>query len=234
MTSLRPDLRASAAHVLVEGAGRLDTEQLTLDDDTDHHLRRVLRLRPGETVSATDGAGAWRLYVVESVASVVVLRADRDIVRELEPRRRIAIATAIPKGDRVDWLVQKATELGVDRILLLHCDRSTVRWKHDRAARQLDRLQRIADDALRQSRRVHRAEVLGPVDAEAVLRDSVVAEPGGRALTASDTTIAVGPEGGWTERELALAGGRIDLGGRVLRTETAAIAAAVMSQIVSV
>ncbi len=71
----------------------------------------------------------------------------------------------MPKGDRLDWLVQKVTELGVDRIVLLHAERSVVRWKPERAAAQLDRLQRIADEACRQSRRVWRVAIDEPVDA---------------------------------------------------------------------
>jgi 16S rRNA (uracil1498-N3)-methyltransferase len=134
----------------------------------------------------------------------------------------------MPKGDRLDWLVQKVTELGVDRLVLLHCDRSVVRWKDDRRDGQLARLQRIADEACRQSRRVWRLRLDGPVDAAAVLAEYVVAEPGGRPLTASDRVVAVGPEGGWSDRELLLARDRASLGDTILRTETAAISAATL------
>ncbi len=130
----------------------------------------------------------------------------------------------MPKGDRLDWMVQKVTELGVDRLALLHADRSVVRWKPDRVEHQLSRLQRIADEALRQSRRVFRLTIDAPVDAADVLEGYVVAEPGGRASVAGDTAVAVGPEGGWSETELAAAGGRVDLGPTILRTETAAVA----------
>jgi 16S rRNA (uracil1498-N3)-methyltransferase len=130
----------------------------------------------------------------------------------------------MPKGDRLDWMVQKVTELGVDRLVLLHAEHSVVRWKPDRAEHQLARLQRIADEALRQSRRVVRMTIDAPVAATDVLGDFVVAEPGGRDLRTGDTKVAVGPEGGWSASELAVCRDRIDLGPTILRTETAAVA----------
>jgi 16S rRNA (uracil1498-N3)-methyltransferase len=121
-------------------------------------------------------------------------------------------------------MVQKVTELGVDRLVLLHADHSVVRWKADRVERHLARLQRIADEALRQSRRVVRLTIDAPTPAVDVLGSYVLAEPGGRALTVDDTVVAVGPEGGWSETELGIGGDRVDLGDTILRTETAAVA----------
>jgi 16S rRNA (uracil1498-N3)-methyltransferase len=121
-------------------------------------------------------------------------------------------------------MVQKVTELGVDRLVLLHAEHSVVRWKPDRIEHQLARLQRIADEALRQSRRVQRMTIDAPVTATDVLGQFVAAEPGGRTLRAGDTAVAVGPEGGWSASELAVCRDRIDLGPTILRTETAAVA----------
>lgn len=227
---LPDELRRSSTHVLVGDPAELATSSLVVDRDVEHHLTRVLRLASGESVTATDGAGGWRCYSAVVESGSIVLEATSDL-RHAEPaQRRLTIATAIPKGDRVDWLVQKCTELGVDRIVFLHADRSVVRWKPARATKQLDRLQRIADEALRQCRRVWRVDVDGPVDALTVLPGAVVAEPGGRALTSADSVIAIGPEGGWSDDELRAAAGRIDLGPRILRTETAAISATILSQ----
>ncbi len=213
--------RAAAAHVFVDPAV-LDTDIAhEVDDDTAHHLRRVLRLRPGATLTETDGAGRWR--VVRYVEGALL---DPDGPVEIDDRGEpFTIATAIPKGDRIDVLVQKVAELGADRVVLLHTDHSVVRWPPDRAARQVARLSRIADEACRQSRRTWRTEVVGPLDASDVLGDAVVAEPGGRPLEPTDRLVAIGPEGGWTDREIASAAGTVDLGGSILRTETAAIAA---------
>jgi 16S rRNA (uracil1498-N3)-methyltransferase len=137
------------------------------------------------------------------------------------------IAVAIPKHDRPEWLVQKATELGIGRIVFLHAERSVVIWKADRAARHIDRLARVASEALMQSRQVWLPEIVGPVPAAEVLPEGVAAEPGGRRVQSMDRLIAIGPEGGWTPGELALAQDQVGLGEAVLRVETAALVACV-------
>lgn len=215
-------LRSTSTHVLV------DPEQLgslSIDDDTVHHLRRVLRLRDGERVSVTDGGGRWLLAAVRVEGSSLTLEVVGEIVTEPPRTDTFTLAVAMPKGDRLDWLVQKVTELGVDRLVLLHADRSVVRWKPDRVHSQLIRLRRIADEACRQSRRVWRVEIDAPVEASTVLADFVVAEPGGRRLESSDRSVAIGPEGGWSPDELDVAPHRVSLGSNILRTETAAVAA---------
>lgn len=208
--------------MLVDGAA-LDGDRIDLGTDTEHHLRRVLRLRDGETVGVSDGQGRWRLATVRIAGSVLALEAATDVAVEERPAP-IAIAVAMPKGDRLDWLVQKAAEIGVDRIQLLHAERSVVRWKPEKTAGHLARLERIAEEACRQSRRCWRVDIDPPVDAPAVLGEFLVAEPGGRRLRPGDRAVAVGPEGGWTERELALAADTVTLGANILRTETAAVA----------
>lgn len=199
-------------------------DRIALPDAVEHHLRSVLRLRDGDTVGVTDGAGRWRLAVAVRRGGVVELEASSELVVDPGRSHPITIASAIPKGDRLDWMVQKVTELGVDRLVLLETERSVVRWKPDRVERQLDRLQRIADEALRQSRRVVRLQIEPPVPAVDVLGAYAVAEPGGRPLARTDTRVAIGPEGGWSDAELSVAAGRIDLGATILRTETAAVA----------
>lgn len=220
----RSVLRSTSAHVLVD-ADRLGSGgEVAIDDDTEHHLRRVLRLRDGDVVSITDGQGRWCLAAAIVAANVLRLEATSTVVVEPAATTTITIAAAMPKGDRLDWMVQKVTELGVDRLVLLHTEHSVVRWKPDRVEHQLARLQRIADEALRQSRRVLRMAIDAPVAATDVLEHFVVAEPGGRTLRAGDSAVAVGPEGGWSASELAVCRDRIDLGPTILRTETAAVA----------
>jgi 16S rRNA (uracil1498-N3)-methyltransferase len=222
----RSALRHTSAHVLVSPETLASDGVLTVDDALDHHLRRVLRLRDGDTVSATDGEGRWRLATA-IVAPTVLLEPITEVHVEAAHARPVTIATAIPKGDRFDWLVQKVTELGVERLVLLHAERSVVRWKTERVAHHLERARRIADEALRQSRRVWKLQIEGPFSAVDVLVEYTVAEPGGRPIGTGDQAIAIGPEGGWADAELTVAGGRVDLGPTILRTETAAIAASV-------
>ncbi|MFK8024504.1 MAG: 16S rRNA (uracil(1498)-N(3))-methyltransferase [Ilumatobacter sp.] len=215
-------LRRSATHVLLdESAGELDALEIALPSDLEHHLGRVLRLADGDAVSATDGAGRWVKTTWQPASAS--LRVVGEVITS-ERRRPLTIATAMPKGDRLDQLVQKSVELGVARIVLLHAERSVVRWKPERAEKQRIRLQRIADEAVRQSRRLWRVPIAGPVDARTVLPEAVVAEPDGAPLTGEESMVAIGPEGGWTSAELDAAAGTVGLGSGILRVETAAIA----------
>lgn len=222
------DRRSAAAHVFVPAEMLGGDGLFTLPDDDRHHLGRVLRLRDGEVVSVSDGGGGWRLTVVQRSGDDLLLEPTTAVVRDGPAARPLTIATAMPKGDRLDWLVQKTTELGVDRLQLIDCEHSVVRWKPDRVAKQLTRLQRISDEASRQSRRTRLATVLAPVPAADVLPLSAVAEPGGRELTSTDRHVAIGPEGGWSASELVMARESITLGENVLRTETAAVALAAL------
>lgn len=225
----RAQLRGSAAHLFV-APEVLDIDGVVpLDSDTEHHLTRVLRLRDGESVSVTDGAGRWRIARFVGDGGTSRLEMSGEINMSPEISQPLTVAVAIPKGDRLDWMVQKATELGVDHIQLLHARRSVVRWKPDRVDKQLSRLQRIADEAARQSRRLYGVVIAPPLDAISMIGGAVIAEPGGRAIGPSDHMVAIGPEGGWSPEELDAAGERIDLGPNILRTETAALVAITLS-----
>jgi 16S rRNA (uracil1498-N3)-methyltransferase len=208
--------RRSAAHVLVAAL-----DEPVLDEATVHHVRRVLRVADGESITLTDGAGYWRRAVF--VEGRVELDGEVRFEPAMDPP--LTLAVAAPKGDRAEWLVQKCTEAGVDRIVWLAAERSVVRWAGERAARHLDRLRRIASEAALQSRRVWLPLIEGPVPAADVLPTAVVAEPRGRPVAADDTTVAIGPEGGWTEAEVELARDCVTLGPNILRVETAAVAA---------
>ena len=213
----RTVLREAAAHVLVD-----DVEVVTLDDDRAHHVFRVLRIRDGEVVTVTDGCGGWR--VCRAAGGVLV--PDGPARREEPAGDRVRMAVAVPKRDRPEWIVQKLTELGVDEIVLLHADRSVVRWDEARADKHHRKLGKVMAEALQQSRGVWMPSLVGPVEASAVLHEFVVAEPGGRPFTDRDRAVAIGPEGGWSPAELAAAADRVGLGETVLRVETAALAAA--------
>jgi 16S rRNA (uracil1498-N3)-methyltransferase len=211
-------LRRSASHVLVA-----DVTDPALDEQAAHHLARVLRLRDGAIVTVTDGAGRWR--PCRLVGRDV--EPDGDVLAEPVPPP-VTVAVAPPKGERLDWLVRKCTEVGVTELVLVEAERSVVRWDAARAAKHLTRLRRIAAEAAMQSRRVWLPVVAGPVPAAEALADALVAEPGGRPVRQGDTRIAVGPEGGWTPAELAYASERVSLGPYVLRVETAAVVAATL------
>jgi 16S rRNA (uracil1498-N3)-methyltransferase len=220
---------AASAHVF---ASELP-DRLILEGDDAHHLFRVLRLRPGEVVTAADGAGRWRPYVV---AAGDALEATGPGETEPELRPRLAVAFALTKGDKPELAVQKLTELGVDRILPVLADRSVARPVADRAAVQAERWRRVAREAARQCRRARLPEVaeLAPLVSLAGHPGLVVAERGGAspatvaAGCGGELLIVVGPEGGLTDREVGLLSPRhrLGLGPHVLRAETAALAAA--------
>jgi 16S rRNA (uracil1498-N3)-methyltransferase len=153
-----------------------------------------------------------------------------DVVVSPPPAPEVAIAFAPVKGDRTEWLVQKLTELGVDRMIPVATARAVVRWEGERALRHVERLRRVAHEAAMQSRRVwlptveDLTELAVLADREAV----VAAEPGGRRLVLGAGVVVVGPEGGFAPGELAQLPTRVDLGPNVLRAETAAMAAGVL------
>lgn len=211
-------LRRSAAHLVVD-----DLDAPVLGDRDAHHLVRVRRIRRDETVTITDGRGRWRTAHV----SFDGFSELGEVQHEPSSGEPIELMVAIPKQDRPEWIVQKATELGATRIVWLHADRSVVRWEGDRAERHLTRLRTVAVEAVSQSRRVVVPEIVGPLSTLEALTDAsvVLAEPGGRPLRASDRRIAIGPEGGWSEAESAMASAKVSLGDHVLRVETAALAA---------
>ncbi|HUF98091.1 MAG TPA: RsmE family RNA methyltransferase [Ilumatobacter sp.] len=216
-------LRRASAHALVT-----DVEQPLLDDDAAHHVFRVLRVGDGALITVTDGAGSWRLCR----AAGGNVRPDGDVGFEARRDPPITVGFAVPKLDRPEWIVQKLTEVGVDRIVVLHAERSVVRWAGDRADKQLAKLRRTAIEAIQQSRQVWLPAIEGPTPAAQFLPRAVAAEPGGRPLTATDHSFAVGPEGGWSDAELEVALDRVSIGSSVLRVETAAIAVAVLATIV--
>jgi 16S rRNA (uracil1498-N3)-methyltransferase len=207
------------AHVFVDDLG---APELAPDDR--HHLDRVLRLRPGDSITVSDGAGAWR-----ECRFGAALDMAGEVVREPRPQPPIVIGFAVVKGERTEWAVQKLTELGVDRIVPFVSARSVVRWKpgDERAARHVERLRRVAREAASQSRRAWL-----PVVEDVTTFDEVARRPGaaladisGGAPAPPHGIVLVGPEGGWTPAELATGLPRVRLGGYVLRVETGAIAA---------
>jgi len=216
-----------------------------LDPAQSRHLEVVLRLGPGAELEVFDGRGARWPARIEAPG---VLRLGR----RADPERGAAdvwLAQALAKGEKLDLVVQKATELGARRILPLAAERSVVRLDEDRAERRAARLRRIAQEAARQCGRSDVPEVSAPCTL-ADLADLLRAEPDRRGLLldpeeralrlsqaargASRLLLAVGPEGGFTpaERAGAAAAGfaPVTLGSRVLRTETAGLAALAIVQ----
>ncbi len=212
----------------MSGSARLvfvaDLEAPALDDDDRHHLARVLRVREGEVLRAGDGAGRWRPC---RLGPGGVLEPSGEVVEVEAPSPVLTIGIALTKGARPELAVQKLTELGIDRILPLVAARSIARWQGERAERHLVRLRRVAREAAMQSQRLHLPQVSPVYDLPeaASLPGAVLAHPGGDPPSLATTVVLVGPEGGWSDEELAMGLPRVGLGPGVLRAETAAMAA---------
>ncbi|HEX2784795.1 MAG TPA: RsmE family RNA methyltransferase [Ilumatobacteraceae bacterium] len=219
---MNPVLRGSAAHVFVES---LAAPQLTTEDD--HHLRRVLRIRESDVITISDGIGSWVTATLEGDGLHI---ASHPVA---EPAQRPAtIFSALPKGDRVEWIVQKLTEIGATSIGFIECSRSIVHWDEERSRRQVARLRRVAREAAMQSRRVWLPEILDvvPFSVAATQRPGcALADPAGIDEIGSDIdTVLIGPEGGFTAAELDLVARHVALSTNVLRVETAALVAGIL------
>jgi 16S rRNA (uracil1498-N3)-methyltransferase len=214
------ELRA-AAQVFVD-----DLDTLTLDVEDEHHLTRVLRLRPGEIVVASDGRGGWRPCRFSAGST---LEPDGETIRLAAPRPPVIIGLVVAKGSRPEWAVQKLTEVGVDEVVLLRSARSVVRWEGERSARALARLRRVARSAAAQSRRPWLPTVAGVETVDGLARrlapvPLAVAAPGGMPPDLEHPALVVGPEGGWDGADPVGELPTVGLGDGVLRSETAAVA----------
>lgn len=200
-----------------------DLQRPELDDGDRHHLARVLRTRPGDPLTVSDGAGRWRPCrfgdTLEPTGPVVTVAA---------PAPPITIAFALVKGERPEWVIQKLTELGVDVVVPFLAERSVVRWDPARASTAVERLRRVAREAAMQCRRCRLPELRAPVDfsTAASLPGAALADRSGEPPTLDHPTVLIGPEGGWSPGERAADLPVVALSPSGLRADTAAVTAA--------
>ena len=209
-----------AAHVLVD-----DVEAPALDEDARHHLQRVRRLRPGTSVTVTDGRGRRRACrLVEDG-----LEPDGPVELVPRPDPPVTVAFALTKGDKPELVVQKLTELGVDRIIPFRAERSVVRWDEARAAHNAERWRAVARAALEQSLGCWLPEVADVADVDhLVTLGAARADRHGSPPSLARSVVAVGPEGGWSDTERERLPEAVGLGQQVLRAETAALTAGML------
>jgi len=224
-------------------------EQMTdttvcIEGEDVHHLVRVMRCKPGDRIICSNGCGRDVLAVIAAIQESSV---TANIIQELEEHRElpveVTVAQGLPKGDKMDWVVQKCTEMGVRRIIPFTSSRTVVLLNEEKGARRRNRWQKIAKEAAEQAQRSVIPVIEPPVswlqllaleeqfdaallayEGEGTIslkRALEPTKPGSRIL------LVIGPEGGFDQSEVeqAVAQGMIpiSLGKRILRTETAAL-----------
>jgi 16S rRNA (uracil1498-N3)-methyltransferase len=220
---------------------QFDGERAVMEGDAAHHVGRVLRAQPGQMYELSDGERVW-LARVESVGRERVEFALVEKLDAYQPKLEVTLLLAVVKFDAFEWALEKATELGVRRIVPLAAARSE-KGLLAAAAKRTGRWEKILMEASQQSRRLRVPALAGVVKPEqafaeqkearcvmlseradaAALRE-VLASGGATAKAA----LAIGPEGGWTDAEIVAARSagfaEASLGKLILRTETAVIA----------
>lgn len=215
-------------------------QQIELQTENAHYVRTVLRLSKNQSITLFNGNGAEYLSVIQEVSRkrVVVLIGEK-VNKTVESPLHVILGLGISRGDRMDWAVQKAVELGVNNITPLITERCVVKFKADKKQQRLQHWKNIAQHATEQSGRTVLPDFndittidswLGDQKGLKVFLDPYVE----RSLIDlkpenQSVTLVTGPEGGFSEqeRELAISNGFIPvrLGRRILRTETASLAA---------
>ena len=237
-------------HRLLVETSLLSEESPVLPKDAANHLK-VLRPKSGEEIELFDGRGMWRIYrfcasLTSGRETASPLRASTAISVAPRSGRALTLFACVTKGSRWDWTIEKATELGVTRIVPVISDRTIVRIPKDERAAKRERWQRIAEDAARQSDAKWLPEICEAVDFRdslALVRETACfigaltnppPRPLGAAVAAEvsastsslNLSIFVGPEGDFTPEELAALmeiATPTSFGPTILRAETAAI-----------
>ena len=237
-------MRLTRVHVTEPlASGRLHT----IEGDAANHIARVLRLEPGAPLTVFDGRGGEYAARIESLRKNAVIIA----VQERAPSSResslsLTLAQGVSRGERMDWVVQKATELGVTAIVPVLTERTMVKLDARQSERKLAHWHGIAVAACEQSGRDRIPDIVAPLSLDDFLRGT---DPQTTRLLLSPTgtqriddlkaperrmVVLIGPEGGLAETEQRSAIGAgfvaVRLGPRVLRTETAAVSALTLLQ----
>lgn len=232
-------MRVTRVHV---DAVLREGDTIALPDASAAHLVRVLRLQAGDTCVVFDGRGheadAQLVAIDKRGASV---RIDAVRTPSNESPLRITLLQGVARGEKMDLILQKGTELGVVAFVPVFSDRSEVKLEGDRAAKRLEHWRGVVTSACEQSGRAVLPQVFAPqplaspmatlASTTRLLLDPLASMNCRTAITADqrDIVLAVGPEGGWSPQDHALLASHgfagVRLGPRILRTETAGLAA---------
>lgn len=229
-------------HLVPDLAGAAAGGTVQVEGDEAHHAVAVRRMRVGEAVQLTDGAGTVVVGEVVGTGRRSLEVSVAEVRSVPVPEPAFTVVQALPKGDRGERAVEVLTEVGVARIVPWAASRSVAVWKGERATRSLAKWRATAREAAKQSRRAHHPEVAPLAGTDQVAAEVAAAalavvlhEAAAETLAGLDVPaqgpvlVVVGPEGGLTEDEVAtfVAAGahEVRLGAEVLRTSTAGLAA---------
>jgi len=216
-------------------ADSLQGDTVRFPSEQSHQIRQVLRLRPGDTVTAVAGSGTEYVVTLEHVGRDVSGRIAERRRNQAEPRLRVTLYQALLKGSRMDLVLQKGTEIGVTGFVPVLTARAV---PAEPSAAKQRRYETIVREAAEQSGRGRLPEVREAVslgDALTMAQGTIIFPWEGEytrhlrdvPLDESGVSLFIGPEGGWTEEEVRQAAGAgalvVTLGPRILRAETAAI-----------
>ena len=212
--------------------------RVDLNKDNSHHLNKVLRFPVGKNITVFNGDGFDYIAVVESAKKTTNLKIISKNPNNTESKLDLTLAQGIAKGEKMDFLIQKAVELGVSRIIPMNLERCVVRLKSEKIQKKIDHWQKIANHACEQSGRSVIVNVSHPATLDNLLKESghngfVLHHRATQDLNQNKeslkATILIGPEGGLSEKEVTAAENAgynsLLLGKRILRTETASLAA---------
>ena len=227
-----------------------DGDRVFLSTEESHHITKVLRLKSGDIIEVLDGLGAVYRAVLTTLGRQVEAQIEEIMAREVGVGKPIRVWQAILKGDKMDWVVQKCTELGVREIIPFQSSRCQGRLDSIQSHKKHQRWQRIGLEACKQCRRLHGVDIAPPTDYPLSLAASSGDDPLKLLFWEEEKTtrlgdirgieqagafdLMLGPEGGFTREEVELArlaGWRtVSLGERILRAETATLSAVAIVQ----
>jgi 16S rRNA (uracil1498-N3)-methyltransferase len=225
----------------------IDGSIALLSPDQSHHLRNVLRLKAGDAVEVFDGEGSAYAGVVDGFGDQARIASLKRLESSTDSGRTMILVQALLKSDKFDWVLQKATELGVRQIMPVETRFCNVTLKENKVRSRLERWNRITLEASKQCGRATVPQVHDPLPFTELVQHFVTCSSAkflfcekaslpwdATIQVQDDAVLCIGPEGGWDPsevRDAARAGFRaFNLGPRILRAETAAIAALVLVQ----
>ncbi|NRD80807.1 16S rRNA (uracil(1498)-N(3))-methyltransferase [Bacillus sp. BRMEA1] len=225
---------------------RANNGRFFIDEDDYHHIVKVMRMQPGDEIICVDPDGN---QAVCTLAEITDERVVADVVQWSEEHSElpisVTIASGLPKGDKLEWIIQKGTELGAHQFIPFSASRSVVKWDEKKSEKKVERWRKIAKEAAEQSHRQHVPEVVKPLSFKELLAESnkfqyklaafedesrngevsVFSSTLNQIKPGESLLMVFGPEGGLAEQEVHILRDNgfllCGLGPRILRTETA-------------